>query len=173
MGSGDVKVEWVHSIDADLIGYHVELIDREGEITEKLFVKENYAILDADVIRGGLQVRVRAEDVLGEGEASETIFVGAGELLTAQSSSNPTSGRTEFDLFVPGSGAPVSATVAIVDVAGRVVRTLHRGVLSRGSHRVEWDGCFAGGDAVPSGIYFYVVKADGLGRQSGKIMVVR
>jgi hypothetical protein len=173
MESGDVKVEWTHSTDADLLGYHVEVIDREGEVTDTVFVTENYAILESGVVSEGSRVRVRAEDVLGKGDASEAILVGSGDLLAAVRSSNPTGGRAELDIFVPGSGFPVNATVAIVDASGRLVRSLHSGTLSRGSHHIEWNGTFSNGDTAPSGVYFYLVKVDGVGHQSGKIMVVR
>lgn len=50
---------------------------------------------------------------------------------------------------------------------------MHNDLLSRGSNTLEWDGKSTSGETVAAGIYFYMVEADGLGRDSGKIAIVR
>ena len=47
----------------------------------------------------------------------------------------------------------------VIDVNGRLVRTLERGTLGAGQHRVSWNGLDAGGRRVESGVYFYVLQA--------------
>lgn len=49
--------------------------------------------------------------------------------------------------------APLRLT--IVDVGGRVVRTLDLGRLAAGNHTATWDGRTAGGRQAPAGVYFY------------------
>lgn len=45
-------------------------------------------------------------------------------------------------------------TVGVFAVDGRLVRTLHRGVLEAGEHRLAWDGRDDAGRLVASGMYF-------------------
>jgi hypothetical protein len=171
--SGELHVEWSRSSDADVLGYHLEVLDEKGELTHKIFTKNTYAVLGPEDVRNGAVVRVRAEDVLGEGEASETVFVGSGGLVAASATPNPTGGPCRFGIFIPGSGPSVGISLRIVDASGRLVRSLNGGVLSRGAHTLDWDGTLADGSLAPSGVYFYEVEAEGIGRESGRIMVVR
>jgi hypothetical protein len=52
-------------------------------------------------------------------------------------------------------------TLSIYDLRGELVRTLFTGVQTAGKHSVEWNGLNHSGNAVPSGVYFYQLKADG------------
>lgn len=71
-------------------------------------------------------------------------------------SPNPTRGATRVDLALPRAD-DVSADV--LDVAGRLVATLHRGALPAGTHRLEWDGRTSRGVAAANGLYRIVVRA--------------
>jgi hypothetical protein len=62
-------------------------------------------------------------------------------------------GRIEFTLAEDG---PVK--VAIHDLQGRLVRTVHDGAAARGNNTVFWDGTDGSGRKVASGIYFYTLK---------------
>jgi flagellar hook assembly protein FlgD len=57
------------------------------------------------------------------------------------------------------------ATVKIVDVAGRLVRTLGSEELAAGPHDLVWDGKAEGGAAVRPGVYFYRLEAAGWSSQ--------
>ena len=77
----------------------------------------------------------------------------------AQNAPNPFRPRTmiAFDL-----ARDDLATLSIVDVAGRPVRTLLSGQVAAGPHRVEWDGRDEQGRALSEGVYFYTLAtADG------------
>ena len=50
-------------------------------------------------------------------------------------------------------GATAPAVLQIHDVRGRLVRTLHTGVLSAGPQAFVWDGNNTDGGAVGSGVY--------------------
>jgi hypothetical protein len=54
--------------------------------------------------------------------------------------------------FTLAQRGPVS--LEVFDLSGRRVRTLHRGELGAGAHRVAWDGRADSGDRVPVGVYF-------------------
>jgi flagellar hook assembly protein FlgD len=72
--------------------------------------------------------------------------------------------------FALGSRDRVRA--AIYDVEGRVVRTLHRGLLPAGRHDLVWDGVDDGGKSVSPGIYFINVGT-GEGEISTKVILLR
>lgn len=50
------------------------------------------------------------------------------------------------------------ATISVLDVSGRVVRTLHQGPLAAGARHFTWDGSDARGRQVGSGIYFVTAR---------------
>jgi len=64
---------------------------------------------------------------------------------------NPTTGAVAIRGTVAGPG---EVTVRVLDVRGRVVRTLHHGPLDPGPLEILWDGRDDRGGPVPSGIYF-------------------
>ena len=76
----------------------------------------------------------------------------------AQNHPNPFAGRTSFAFEL---AAPGPASLVVLDVAGRVVRTLASGAHGAGSHRAHWDGTDDRGAAMPAGIYFYRLTGGG------------
>jgi len=82
---------------------------------------------------------------------------------------NPFNGGTVVRYEVPAFG---SVTVRIVDLRGRVVRTLVQGRLAEGTHRAFWDSRDDRGRSVASGAYFAVVEAGGV-RSVGRVTLVR
>ena len=71
---------------------------------------------------------------------------------------NPFVGSTQFVLSLAQAA---DADLAIFDLAGRRVVTLHRGPLSAGDHPFGWDGRRADGTPAPGGVYFYRVLGAG------------
>jgi flagellar hook assembly protein FlgD len=63
-----------------------------------------------------------------------------------------------LELVTPARG---TAHVAIVDVAGRVVRRWETAVDRAGRVAIAWDGRGAGGARAPSGVYLAVVELAG------------
>lgn len=101
-----------------------------------------------DTLRVALQALVRGgTSVPGDGEL--TFSVG-------RCSPNPFMGGTSLALSLPRD---TDVNVAIYDVAGRRVRTLMSGTLTRGIHEIAWDGLDRSGAKVSNGVYFYRVKA--------------
>ncbi len=65
-----------------------------------------------------------------------------------------------------------SVSARVVDVTGRVTRTLVEGALPAGRHRTTWDGTNDTGRRVTAGMYFVVLEA-GIDRARQKILVLR
>jgi hypothetical protein len=170
---GGVLVEWSRSNDADVTGYHLEVLDGDGDLIDKIFTKEMSVLLPRETVEDDIAVRVRAEDVLGEGEPSESVLIGGRGSVAALATPNPTSGPCSFSIFVPGSGPSVGVSLRVVDVSGRLVRSMDGVTLGRGTNTMDWDGDFDDGTPVPPGVYFYEIDAAGVGRETGRIMVVR
>ncbi len=52
-----------------------------------------------------------------------------------------------------------TARIDVIDLRGRVVRTLTQRTLSAGTHQVQWDGTDGGGQRVASGVYVIRLQA--------------
>ncbi len=68
------------------------------------------------------------------------------------SAPNPFSERTTFAVSLAD---PTPAEVAVFDVGGRRVATIHHGLLPRGTTNLAWDGRREDRSRAPGGIYFY------------------
>ena len=76
-----------------------------------------------------------------------------------QNAPNPFNPRTRIRYDVPAGGGHVE--IRIVDVAGRLVRTLLSGHQTEGEKSVEWDGRDEVGSQMATGVYFYHLTAPG------------
>jgi hypothetical protein len=168
--TGGLRLDWDHSKDADLTGYQVELLDGQGRLIEKRATTDNFLTLNHSEASSVEWVRVRAEDVLGESEPSEPVFVGGGGLVVRGATPNPAATECAFDVFIPGSGDRPVPPMRILDASARLVRSIP---LSLGSQTLRWDISSDGGESLPSGVYFFVVEIEGAASETGKIMVVR
>lgn len=71
---------------------------------------------------------------------------------------NPARGEVALTLDLPVAG---EVEVALFDVSGRRVRTLHRGAAPAGPLTLRWDGTGASGRPAPAGLYFARARAAG------------
>ena len=90
-------------------------------------------------------------------------------ILAVSSAPNPFGVSTEIRF---GISTASRVTVTVYDTRGRVIAEVFDGVLAEGPHALAWDGKTAAGDAVPSGIYFYRLRA-GATEVTSKAVVVR
>ncbi len=67
--------------------------------------------------------------------------------------------------------AGAHAIVTVLDVQGRSVRTLVRGVLPAGRTTARWDGRANDGRRVPSGVYFVRLNAEGVERTARLVLL--
>jgi hypothetical protein len=83
---------------------------------------------------------------------------------------NPTPGAARLSLVnaTPNGGVRLD----ILDVSGRLVRTLVNGPLPAGPNELTWDGRAADGRPVADGLYFYRMTTDGF-TEARKLVVLR
>lgn len=73
-------------------------------------------------------------------------------------SGNPSLGGAILSFAMPEAGY---ARLAVYDIAGRLVRVLHDGSATAGSHDATWDGADAAGTRTSAGVYFFRLTALG------------
>ena len=117
------------------------------------------ADVDGDGVLDPLVVSMveAVEDIVGP-----TLAVGPAPRATSTSISaapNPFRGLTTFH-FSLAESRPVE--VAVYDVVGRRVRTLHSGLMEAGDKNFVWDGRDASGRSAGAGIYFIRIESAGL-----------
>lgn len=81
---------------------------------------------------------------------------------------NPSGGEVRLALEMPRAGA---VEASVVDVQGRLVRTLHRGAAPAGRVTLTWDGNDASGRRAAAGLYFVRALADGERRDARIVRV--
>jgi hypothetical protein len=84
---------------------------------------------------------------------------------------NPFTAFTTVTFVVGGSGTQ-EVTLAVYDLAGRMVRELARGPREPGTHEARWDGRGADGSPARSGVYF-VRGVVGSQRIAGQLTFLR
>lgn len=90
------------------------------------------------------EIQALAAELLGVGDTPMTA------LAALRATPNPTAGPCTFAIVLP---EPASVEVAILDVAGRVVRAWSPGALPAGSQPLTWDGLTDAGAIAPPGLY--------------------
>jgi hypothetical protein len=75
---------------------------------------------------------------------------------------NPSRGVTTVGYALP---YPAVVTMAVIDVAGRVVRRIEFDRVAAGMHQARWDGRDSSGRKAPSGVYFMRLQAGSESRQ--------
>ncbi len=86
----------------------------------------------------------------------ESTPVARGSILR-QNRPNPFNPVTELGFQLPTAG---SVRLEVLDVTGRLVRTLVNGPMTEGAHTAMWDGTNETGESVASGIYLYHLKGN-------------
>ena len=157
-----------------------------GEMTLALI-----ATAPADVVPAQLEFRVHFDLAAGQVASSDvhvvhSEFVGPdGAALTPPAP--PTGVPTRSALFELSAARPnpftretrfvlnlaqaANADLAIFDLAGRRVATLHDGPLDAGDHVFLWDGTRTDGTRAPGGVYFYRVLGAGTATARRLIML--
>ena len=70
---------------------------------------------------------------------------------------NPSGSAVSFEYFIPERS---HVEFRVLDVTGRLVRTLIDADIEAGPHSIRWDGFTDTGNAAEVGSYFYVLKVD-------------
>ena len=83
---------------------------------------------------------------------------------------NPSPGTTHVQFSLARDSR---VTVAVFDVAGRVVRSVDEGTLAAGPHAATWDATDATGARVHAGVYFVGLEVDGRSVGTKRLTIVR
>ena len=79
----------------------------------------------------------------------------ANDFQLSQNFPNPFNSQTNFGFYSP---VQTRLWVSVYDLLGRKVKTLFRGEVNPGWHRLNWDGCDEGGIPAASGTYFLRIQ---------------
>ncbi len=129
-----------------------------------------FSTRDESGIPGGTDLSslvVTLQAYVGQGASTPEAEITA--LALSPGRPNPFAGSTSFALALP---VPADASVAVFDVSGRVMKSLHAGQLPAGEHLLTWDGRDDTGAPVASGIYFCRASVGGW-REARKLVVLR
>jgi hypothetical protein len=131
-------------------------------------------------VAGSLFVDGFTDDLYGAGPVYfplETLVdvtpTSARELALHQNHPNPFNPQTTISYDLPASSKPERVRLWIIDISGRMVRTLVDEEQGGGSYRVEWQGRDDRGEAVSSGVYFYVLDVAGGERRTRKLVLLK
>jgi len=143
----------------DLPAAH-KLISISGAITVSAVSADtlagSFSGLTADIDDNFFLVNVSGgQFALSGAPAQPTAAPAAPALASLRAWPNPFNPRTRVTLSLPRGQA---VTVSVHDLAGRRVRTLHRGPLPAGERRFAWDGQGPDGGLAPAGVYLVVAR---------------
>ncbi len=170
---GRVTVSWRISDDELAAAWRIERADGDGDgdFAEAARIDgggDRHAWVDETPPPGRVRYRLTSVDrdgtaeVLGIAEAHGILPIGP--RLTA--SPNPMTPTTLLTFSLP---APGRAELRVVDVSGRLVRTLFDGPAAAGRTEVAWDGRSDRGERLGSGVYYATLN----GTSTVSIILVR
>ncbi len=93
----------------------------------------------------------------------------SGRPLLRAARPNPFNPTTELSFELPSAGR---VRLSVVDVTGRLVRTLVNGPMSAGLHTATWDGVNEAGESVASGVYLYNLTSEN-GSETKRMVLMR
>jgi len=190
-----ITIRWHTTHEIDNAGFNVlrslsrvggytklnrDLIEGQGTSA----IPQDYRYIDNDITAGNTYFyRVEALDLSGEKSSSKVI-----RLEVTEDALNPP-GRNELRQNYPNPGNPDTwipytlssggeARIEIYDMAGRLVRRLDLGHKDMGRYTSKdkaayWDGRNSSGEEVPSGIYFYTIKAGSFFVRTRKLVMLK
>ena len=143
-------------------GVRVGDIDRDG-VPELVvsFTRSSINDLLGNVPSGTtvtLILSATANGVPVQGERDVEVKTKGSAAVSAFASPNPFNPETKVSYSLKNSG---NTTVRIFSLDGRLVRTLHDGFATSGTHEVRWNGRDDSGRSVTTGVYFLSVKSAG------------
>lgn len=174
-----VNLDWTASDDLNVSAIDLELsrtgLDGPWEtIAAGIPNTGSYAWIATGPATADARIRVRATDnsanvaedlsddsfAISDGPTAVEPVAAPIALSLARIVPNPTRGAARIDYTLPTGG---TARVSVLDVQGREVQVLARGVHTSGAHQVWWNGTASGRPAAP-GLYFVRLDARGASR---------
>jgi len=155
LSTGNLEFSYNITQGGDMVGMSVQDID--GDSTPEVLIPLAY------------QTKILVIKFLGAPVAAPSSEVTTSAMsFPARPNPAQDSVKVDFSLTSPGT-----IEMIIVDVAGRVVRTIAQQETTAGRHSLIWDGTDREGRQVGSGAYFYEAKVDGRTIASNKIVLAR
>lgn len=145
------------------------------EIARRSLVEVSGSFIDAAVEPGKIyryEMMVRTVDGDEFRSRVATVATPATGLALGQNHPNPFNPRTTIPYSVPASAYPLHVKLVVLDVAGRLVRTLVDEEKVGGVFNADWQGIDDSGDMVSSGVYLYVLDVAGE-RRAGKMVLLK
>jgi hypothetical protein len=174
-----VKVDW--ELGGDETAERYSLLRRTGDAAYPVTVGEGNvsgprgSYLDADVEPGTVyhyELVVRTRDGNEFRSPVATVTTRSIALALRQNHPNPFNPVTAIPYTLPNGSTAVRVRLLIMDVSGAVVRTLVDDNQTGGAHEAVWNGKDDRGGSVSSGVYFYVLDADGQ-RRTRKLVLLK
>jgi hypothetical protein len=132
----------------------VEGFDGKGRVAVVRFAKKNGPVPVASTRVSIASALLNETEPTIEGHSYEAEVVG---FALGPVSPNPTSQGTVISFSAPKAS---HVSLAIFNVNGQLVRTVHEGQVDSGTHRFAWDGTDSNGSRVARGVYFCRMNAD-------------
>ncbi len=141
---------WYHfsGRDADWVEWYAPGV---GPVKRILF---GFAVVEYNLVSANVAGIEIPTSVVGSGTGGSV----PGNRVLVPCHPNPFNASTLVRYELPRPGR---VRLAILDVRGRVVRTLVSGSKPRGEHQVRWDGTDDAGRLLPSGVYLVRLQATG------------
>jgi hypothetical protein len=155
--------------DGNYIVLNREAIEGEG------IGARDYSYFDTDIVPGTLYY-YRIEGI--GSRAGGNVFFGPYPVMARGARAQCWLGQNTPNPFAQGTGTTIcysvsyacKAEIKIFDAVGRLVNTLVQNA-SPGNNSIFWDVRDGNGHPVPSGVYSYQIKADGLVSQKKMLLV--
>jgi hypothetical protein len=166
-----VELFWQTATEENNAGFHVERrVVRGDEPTNWASIQfirgagnstvvRNYSVVDDKVMPGvTYQYRLTQMDLTGTesckaiSDVLEFTTDESAAVALEQNVPNPFSNSTNISFFVKNKAV---TKLEVVDMFGRIIRTLFDGTANAGRTTVEWDGTDNSGATAPTGTYIY------------------
>jgi hypothetical protein len=177
----DAGVELRWELAGDETAEHYSVLRRAGEteypqvVGEGTVAAASGSYLDTSVEPGTTyyyELLVRTADGNEFRSPVVTVTTKTVALSLGQNHPNPFNPTTVIPYTLPGGSATSRVRLVILDVSGRMVRTLVDEPQAGGLHEAVWDGRDDRGGPVSSGIYFCVLDANGQ-RNTRKMVLLK
>ena len=164
----NILLSWSTAGETNNLGFSIQRKNEKDEFTEICFVDgkgttnaaNQYQYVDTDLLPGRYTFRLKQIDFDGGYSFSESIdaIVNLPQKFSLrQNYPNPFNGGTNIEYALPKLSR---IRLEIVNLQGRVVRSLLDREQEGGIHRAYWDGKDAAGHDVATGLYFYHLQTN-------------
>jgi len=163
-----VKLEWETKTETNNYGFDIERSTDGINYSNIKFIKgygtttipQSYNFSDTDLQIGNYYYRLKQIDFDGQvsySEAVEVVLSAPLDYSLTQNYPNPFNSETKISFKLPEFN---SVSFKIFNALGQEIKTLLQQDISAGYHSVSWNGSDLNGRIVPTGVYYYQIKAN-------------